>query len=219
MAIAGGNRYAFVSGNPSSTLAGLAGGPVGEGLCNLALDPEAAGAGVGAWTVDCTERRLVLTRALPRRRRASAASRACSPRAWPTASAACCPRRCRGRPPERSRELPPGEPTATASPAPSPPTVRGAVWQPPRRWAPDSTSAPLSGRSATKVGAEGADACSFAASTPVATPAARARSASWRSATWCWPTTQRPARPTRNPSSTSGLTTTMIWWMSAWWVR
>ncbi len=93
----------------------------------------------------------MLAWALACRRRASAASRACSPQAWPTASVACCPRRCPGRPPERSREPPPGEPTATASPAPSPPTARGAVWQPPRRWAPASASAPPSGRSATKL--------------------------------------------------------------------
>lgn len=46
MALAGGSRYAFAGGNPSSTLAGLAAGLVGEGLCNLALDPEAPGAGV-----------------------------------------------------------------------------------------------------------------------------------------------------------------------------
>ncbi len=35
MAMAGGSRYAFAGGNPSSALAGLAGGLVGEGLCNL----------------------------------------------------------------------------------------------------------------------------------------------------------------------------------------
>ena len=48
MAMAGGSRYAFAGGNPSSTLAGLAGGLVGEGRCNLALDPETAGADAGA---------------------------------------------------------------------------------------------------------------------------------------------------------------------------
>ena len=97
MAMAGGNRYAFASGNPSSTLAGLAGGLVGEGLRNLALDPEAAGAGVGAWTVDCTERRLVLARALPRRRRdSSSPARKHAPRArrqrcnnWPRCIPTC----------------------------------------------------------------------------------------------------------------------------------